>query len=80
VHNNDKSNARDLCYSLLQEQDIHFFYQVKYHLMLAGLADVPPVMESHLDETGRLCTQLFEGRKKGEEEEILAYRDMSAIV
>jgi hypothetical protein len=44
--------------------------------MLAGLADIPPAAESHFNEADRLCTQLYESRKEGEEEEILTYREM----
>jgi hypothetical protein len=61
-------------YILLQESDIHLYYQVKCHLMLAALADIPPVAEEHFNEADRLCTELYESRKAGEEEEILTYR------
>ena len=44
--------------------------------MLAGLADIPPIAESHFKEADRLCTQLYESRKEGEEEEILTYREI----
>jgi hypothetical protein len=44
--------------------------------MLAGLADIPPVAESHLNRADRLCTQLYESRKEGEGEEIATYREI----
>jgi hypothetical protein len=71
-----KSSARDHCNDLLQDPDLHLFYQVKCYLMLAGLANIPPVAESHLTQADRLCTQLYEGRQEGEEEEIQAYREI----
>jgi hypothetical protein len=44
--------------------------------MLAGLADIPPVAESHLNRANQLCTQLYESRKEGEEDEIKTYREI----
>ena len=76
VYNDDKRCARELCDEMLQEPDIHLFYQVKCHLMLAGFADIPPVAEIHFNEAKKFCTQLYENRKDGEEEEILTYRAM----
>ena len=73
IEDKDKSRARDLCNNLLQEPDIHLYYQVKCHLMLAALADIPPVAEEHFNEADRLCTELYKSRKAGEEEEILTY-------
>jgi len=46
--------------------------------MPAALADIPPVGEAHFDEADKLCTQLYENRKDGEEEEILTYRAIIA--
>lgn len=63
---------------MLQEPDIHLFYQLKCHLMLAALADIPAVAETHFDEAGKLCIQLYESRKEGEEEEILVYQAIIA--
>ncbi len=42
--------------------------------MLAALADIPPVAETHFNEAGKFCIQLYESRKDGEEEEILMYQ------
>lgn len=63
---------------MLQEPGIHLFYQVKCHLMLAALADIRPVAETHSDEADKLCIQLYESRKDGEEEEILMYQAIIA--
>ena len=63
---------------MLQELGIHLFYQVKCHIMLAALADIPPVAETHFNEADKLCIQLYESRKDGEEEEILTYRAIIA--
>ncbi|KIW21756.1 hypothetical protein, variant [Cladophialophora immunda] len=78
VEDDDKRRARKLCNDLLQEPGIHLFYQVKCHLMLAALADIPPVAETPLDEADKLCIQLYESRKDGEEEEILIYQAIIA--
>jgi hypothetical protein len=69
-------SAHDLRNNLLQDSDLHLFYQVKCYLMPAGLADIPPAAESHLNQADRLCTQLYEGRKVGEAEEIKTYREI----
>ena len=78
VENDDKRRARKLCNEMLQEPDIHLLYRVKRHLMLAALADIPPVAETHFDEADKLCIQLYESRNDGEEEEILTYRAIIA--
>lgn len=44
--------------------------------MLAALADIPRVTEMHFIKANKFCTQLYESRKDGEEEEILMYRAM----
>ena len=76
VEDDDKRHARELCNEMLQEPDIHLLYQVKCHLMLAALADINPVTEMHFNKADKFCTQLYESRKDGEEEEILMYRSM----
>jgi len=60
-------------YILLQEPDIHLYYQVKCHLMLAALADISSVAEEHFNEADRLCTELYESKKADEKKEILTY-------
>jgi hypothetical protein len=52
LRDDDKSSARQVCNGLLQDQEIHPFYQMKSHIMLAALADIPPVAEDHFIKSG----------------------------
>jgi hypothetical protein len=61
---------------LLKEQEIHPFYEMKSHIMLAALADIPPVAEMHFKEADRICDQLYESKQANEGEEILTYREI----
>ncbi len=63
---------------MLREPEVHLFYQVKCHLMLAVLADIPTVGQYHFDVAGALCDQLYERREDGDEEEILTYQTIVA--
>lgn len=76
VEIDDKLRARELYNEMLQEPDIHLLYQVRCHLMLAALADIPPLAEIHFNKADKFITQLYESRKDGEEEEILIYQAM----
>jgi hypothetical protein len=49
VEDNDKHIACNLCKAMLQNKDIHLYYQVKCHLMLAALAEIRSVEKLHLD-------------------------------
>lgn len=57
-----------------ESQKSTLFNQVKRHLMLAVLADIPNISQYHFDIADVLCNQLYERREDGEEEEILTYR------
>ena len=76
IHEEDESRARDICIGLLENNDLHLFFQVKCHLMLAILAETPPHAEHHFKEAALLCTRLYENRNDGEEEEISAYQQI----
>jgi hypothetical protein len=49
---------------------------MKSHIMLAALADIPPVAEDHFKKAERICDRLYEGKETDEEEEILAYQEI----
>ena len=50
---------------------------MKCYLVLAALADITPLAENYFfKEANVTCTQLYEYRNSGEEEEILTYQNI----